>query len=99
MKLLVLFSLFVFTNITFAADVPDGCPTDDVDLQAAVESGRKISCQITYFTGGRGGQWVDRPVTPNAKETIELACMDAQDEACPGLAMCYESAYYKCVAQ
>lgn len=96
MKAIVLIFAFIFSSSLFADEVPAGCPTDDPQLQDAVANGQQIACQIEYYTGGHGGQWVKRPISPNAKPTIELACIDAQNEACPGLPMCYDSSYFDC---
>ncbi len=98
MKTTLLLLILFFSLLVLASEVPDGCPTEDANLNAAVANGQKIACQISYFVG-HGAQMVQRPITPNAKYSIELACIDAQEEACPGIVACYESPYYKCVAQ
>lgn len=96
MKTIVLLTNLFFCTVVFAQEIPPGCPTDDVDLNAAVANGQKIVCQIKYFTGGHGGRWVMRPIYPNPRESIEDACIDAQETACPGIAMCYNSPYFYC---
>lgn len=85
--------------MAFASEIPDGCPVDDTTLLAAVANGQQIACQIEYFTGGKGTHLTKGPRYPNAKPSIELACIDAQDQECPGKAECYESPYYTCFVQ
>lgn len=99
MKKFFLLSFLFFNGFVFAQDVPPGCPTNDVGLIAAVNSGQRIVCQIKYFTGGKGGRWVKRPIYPNAQASIESACVDAQMQACPGIALCYESPYFECTPE
>lgn len=97
MKTFCLFAILSFSTFTLAQQIPDGCPTDDPALNAAVNNGQMISCQID-FPNGRGGQWQRRPIHPVPRETIELACLAAQD-ACAGITMCLASDYITCRAQ
>lgn len=99
MKTLFILSLIFTSGIAMAQqNVPDGCPTDDAQLIAAVDNGQKIACTIDYFTGGHGGQWKTTPDNPNAMDTIAEACLDSQ-KSCNNNINCVESAYYNCVAQ
>lgn len=95
----LLLSFLLINSFAFSQEAPPGCPTNDVNLISAVNSGRRIFCQIEYFTGGKGGRWVKRPIYPNPQLSIELACTDAQAQACPGIALCYESPYFECNAE
>lgn len=102
MKYTLLFSLLttILVGVTaHSQQVPDACPVDEPGLLQAVANGQKIICQIDYFTGGRGSHLVKAPLDPNPKESIELACIDAQETGCAGNIMCYESPYIHCAAQ
>ncbi len=99
MKPLFIFMLLFSIEMVHADEAPAGCPTDDANLQAAVNNGQKIACTIDFFTGGHGGQWVTKPTEPNAKDTIAEACIDAQQTGCENNIYCMESPYFNCVAQ
>ena len=99
MKKSLLLSFLFVSNSNFSHKMPAGCPTNDVGLIAAVNNGQRIVCQIKYFTGGKGGRWIKKPIYPNAQASIELACIDAQSQACPGIALCYESPYFECAPE